>query len=1100
MKLYTLLSILLFGTVLFGMPAARAQETTGGLTGRIVDTTGHPLEGVTVTAVHLPSGTRYETRTSADGRYHLPGLRVGGPYTLSVTSAGMVPRTMDIPQVSLGENATQNVRLEADVRELGGVLIKAGPLNPRANTYGAGQNIGREQVRLMPSADRSLTDLTRLVPQGSKDNSFAGTNFRYNNVTIDGAVNNDAIGFTPSLGGQTGTSNMPGTSTRNNPISLDAIEDVQVYISPYDVTLGNFSGGSINAVTRSGTNTITGSIYAYGRNAAVTGPDNTGEEAQRKLPSDFHDYQVGARIGFPIVKDKLFFFSSEELTRRVDPIQQVAGSAASGGILSAADADSIRSHMMNAYGIDPGTAGITDVYSNSNKFFNRVDWNMGKRSQLVIRNNTIQSQALNMERDQTDFRFAGIGYEQVNNQTSTVAELRTHFSNRVSNSAIVGFTAIHDYRNPLSDPSIPQIQIVGRTPGSTIFLGTDREASIFNQRQRTVEVTDNVVLNLGTHTLTMGTHDELYHIDYGFVNSWNGRVTYLGIDDFLQNNPERVQGSYNYLNNSRAYILAHPGAVFNVDLYSLYIQDEYQVSERFKVTYGLRADYDIVPEKQPLNWRTRQAENDPNFGYTYTYTPMNQINQSYLTRPEVDPRVGFRADLRGDQRLILRGGAGVFTSRIPFAWLGYAFYNNGNTYGSFDQKTDGNPPAPFVQGTDPLRPNQGNGNPGIAGFIANQGQVVNSPYAGQTQVDLVDNHFIMPEVFRTSAALDYTDSYGFKYTVEGIFTKTLKDVLFQQVNISDNPTYYAYDSAINQRRQPIFGGSIDPHFANAYELSNTNKGYRYSITAQVSRKFSSGWQGMAAYTYGKSMDISNGVRNSMESSFQLNQALNPNSPGLAPSNFDLRHRIVADLGYEVNWNGSSRSSFLLYFSAQSGEPYTYGFVNYTVQNTPQQVSLAYIPRQGETINFFQNYTNSAGLYQTAQQQAQAFDNYIDQNKYLNSRRGDFTQRNAMTTPWNNDLDFHFSQDFGLDVRRPSQVLTFSFDIVNLTNLLDPHLGRVYFVPDTYNSTASVGLVPYEPVRTAQGYPIYQFVNPGKPYSVDFMASRWQMKFGVRYSF
>ncbi|TDW97242.1 TonB-dependent receptor [Dinghuibacter silviterrae] len=1092
MKLSTLF---LFCTGVLLSLLAAGQETGGGLTGRILDTAGAPLAGATVTAVHQPSGTHYETVTSPDGRYHLPGLRVGGPYILSVSYAGMTPRTLDIDQVRLGETLTQNIALQPAVHEVAGVVIKAASAAPRANTFGAGLNIGRDQLRTMPTATRSITDMTRLVPQGSKDNSFAGSNFRYNNVTIDGAINNDAIGFSPSLGGQTGTSNMPGSSTRNNPISLDAIEDMQVYLSPYDVTLGNFSGGSINAVTRSGTNKVTGSIYTYGRNAAITGPDNTHQEQARKMPSDFHDYQVGARVGFPIVKNKVFFFTNEELTRRVDPIQQVAGSAASGGILSLADADSIRSHMINTYGIDPGTAGVYDVYSNSNKFFNRLDWNIGRRTQLVLRNNTMHSEAINMERDQFDFRFAGIGYQQVNNQTSTVAELKTRFNNRWSNSFVAGFTSIHDFRNPLSDPSIPQVQIVGRSPGSTIFLGTDREAAIFNQKQRTIEITDNVTWNLGRHTITMGTHDELYHISYGFVNSWNGRVTYQSIEDFLANNPERVQGNYNFANNARAYILAHPGAVFNVNLYSAYLQDEVQVSDRFKVTYGLRADYDVVPSKQPLSEKTRTAVSDPNFGFSYTYTQMNQINQSYLTRPEISPRIGFRADPRGDQRVILRGGLGIFTSRIPFAWLGYAFYNNGDTYGSFDQKTDGNPPAPFAPGTDPLKPNQGQ--PGIAGFIANQGRIVNNPNAGQTQVDLIDNHFIMPEVLRGSFAVDYTDRFGFKYTFEALYTKTLKDVLFQQVNIKDNPTYYAYDSALNQRKQPIFGGSINPQFANAYELSNTNRGYRYSLTAQVSRKFPNGFQAMAAYTFGHSMDISNGIRNSMESNWQVNQALNPNNPGLAPSNFDLRHRIVADAGYEVTWHGHWRTSVLLFFSAQSGAPFTYGFVNYTVQNTPQQVSLAYIPRVGESVNFFQSYTDKTGQYQTAAQQAAAFDAFIDSSPYLRSRRGDFTQRNAVTTPWNNDLDFHFGQEFGLG---GSRVVSFTLDILNLTNLLDPNWGRVYFVPNTYNSTASVGLIPYIPARVSQGYPIYQFINPGKPYSVDFMASRWQMQAGVRYSF
>lgn len=1087
----------LFIAVLAILPFGRllAQETRGEIRGQVTDSLGAVLYGATVTLVHQPSGTRYSTATSSDGRYDLSGLRVGGPYRITLSYAGKVPVSRDDIQVALGEPQVLDFTLKDERYQLQNIVV-TGERRPLANTYGAGANFSNTQIRQTPSIGRSITDVTRLVPQGTKDNSFAGSDFRYNNVTVDGAINNDAIGFSPSTGGIVGTSNMPGSSTRNNPISMDAIQDMQVYVAPYDVKIGNFTGGSINAVTRSGTNTLEGSVYAYGRNAAITGSDRAGDGS--KMPSAFHEYQAGARLGFPLVKDKLFFFTNEEVTNRVDPILLQAGSTDNGGVLSAQDAQAILDTILNRYHFDPGTYNQFNTYSKSIKFFNRIDWNIGKNNQLAIRNNTVQSSAVNLERDQQDFRFSGISYVQTNNQSSTVAELTSRLNNKWSNSLVAGFTTIHDYRTPNSDPAIPQVEIIGRTPGSTIFLGTDREGSVFNMKQRTVEVTDNVSLNLGRHHLTIGTHNELYNIDYGFVNAWNGRVAYASIEDFLAANPDRVRGSYNYINNDRSYILAHSAAVFNINFYSAYMQDEIQVNRRFRITPGLRMDYIDVPHKQPLNYRVRDAVGDPFYSTTYTYTPLNQVTNDYLGRIQASPRVGFNYDLLGNKRLILRGGSGLFTGRIPLAWLGYAFYNTGNTYGAYDQNTAAGT-SQFVPGTDPLKYT----NQGIAGFAQQNGVAVNNPNAGKTEADLVDNRFVMPQVSRSSLALEYTDKAGFHYTLEGIYTQVITDVKFQQVNLSDNPSYYAYDTAVNRRLQPVFpSGSVNPFFTNVYELSNTGDGYRYSITGQVSRRFPFGLDAMAAYTYNRAKDINNGIRNSMESSWQLNQALNPNNPGLATSNFEVRHRIITSLSYHLPWHNNWMSSFSLFGSFQSGAPYTFGFVNATPQNSGQSVSLVYIPNRGEAVNFFQDYTDANHVPHSASEQATAFNTFIDGNKYLRSRRGNFTERNGTRTPWNNDVDFRFSQDFTMSPvgAKHAHVVTFNLDILNLTNLLDKKWGWVYFAPATYNYTESVGLVPYIPAKTSQGYPQYIFQNPGKSYSVDFMQSRWQMDMGVRYSF
>ena len=1082
-------SILLSFLLLVVAGTANAQITTSVLTGKVTDAKGAAMPGVSITVLNTSTGTKYASQTNAEGRYSVQNISPGGPYTISATFVGYKNDERSDITLQLG-NATFNFLLNEASTALNEVKVKSrGPAKTGAST-----RINANQIRTQPSLNRSLQDLTRNTPQ-SNNNSFQGTNFRYNNVTLDGAINNDAIGFSPSLGGQTNASGQVGSSTRTSPISLDAIQDIQVYVAPYDIKIGNVLGGSINAVTRSGTNELTGSAYAYGRGAGMIGPNNANPASGgdgSKLPSAFHDLNTGFRVGFPIIKNKLFFFSSEEFARRVDPVISGAGTAGSQNILTLADAQAI-SAKFAAAGFDAGAYNNTTIFSNSNKYFNRLDWNINDNNQLTIRNNTISSQATNLERDQQNFRFGSIDYTSHNNSSSTVAEWKSRFSSNVNNSLVFGYSNVHDYRAPNSNPALPQIEITGRTPGTTIFIGTDREAAIFDMHQKTTEFTDNLTWTTGKHTFTFGTHNEFYDITYNFVNAWNGRDAFSSIANFLADNPSRVRANFNYTNNNRDYILANPSARFKVNLLSLYGQDDIQLSDNFKLTAGIRLDYAGLPDKQPLSTKTTGAPVDPNYGNTYTYTKPKDITNKYLNNIEINPRVSFNWDVNGDQSVIVRGGTGTFTGRIPFAWLGYAFYNNGVTYGAYDTKT---PPAGISVVQAPAD--------GGAAYVAAHGGAGGGPLdvhnaAGATQADLVDNNFKMPQVWRSSLAVDRTTDNQWKFTLEGIYTKVIHDLKFQQVNTTDNVTYYPYDT---QHQQPIFVNTkINPLYTNAYELSNTDQGYRYSITGQIGKVFPFGLTANVAYTYGHSRDITNGIRNSMESNWQLNQALNPNNPGLANSNFDIRHRIVSNVNYRHDWDkeGNFTANFTFFFSAQSGNPYTYGFYPNAIDGTGQQVSLAYIPKKGETVNFFSDIAGGA----TAAEQAAAFDAFIDKSKYLSSRRGDFTQRNAAFTPWNNDLDFRFTQDFKFGNGKHKQMITFTYDIVNLTNLLNKKWGQYYFSANTYNSTSSVGLTPKTTPSFANAgttYPKYTFQDPGVPYSVDLFNSRWQMQFGVRYTF
>ena len=1052
-----------------------AQMTTSSIAGKIKDAKNEDVIGATIIAVHTPTGTKYGTVSDENGTYSISDMTPGGPYKITVTFVGAATQDLDNINLSLGPNNGPTFSMKDQTTEITAVLVTA---ERGATKTGAGTRIGEEQIKTLPSLSRSLQDLTRLTPQSS-NNSFAGTNFRYNNVTIDGTINNDAIGFSPTVGNAT-SGGMVGNSTRTNGISMDAIQDVQVLLAPFDVKIGNVLGGSINAVTRSGTNDVHGSVYGFFRNNSLTGPANAGDGS--KISSDYQDYQTGVRVGLPIIKNKLFWFTNEEITNRTEPTYYAADGSkdASGAQISLVDATTaqqISDFAKTKYGFDVGTYGAYNIYAKSQKFFNRIDWNINDNNVLTLRNNTVISEATNLERDANNFRFSGMDFKTNNNSSSTVAELKSHFGNKLSNSLVLGYSTVHDYRTPLSSNiNFPQTEIGYN--GGTILLGNDREATVFNMQQNTLEFTDNVTLHSGKNTFTFGTHNEFYDLHYGFVNAFNGRLAYKSVADFLASNVNRVRGTFSFddANNNRDYIFNNPYAKYNVSMLSVYGQDEVQVTKNLKVSIGARLDY-ATPDSPLLSTKTQNAKIDPLAGTTYTNTPLPSITNTFFKNLDVSPRLGFNWDVNGDRSLVVRGGTGIFVGRIPFAWLGYAFYNDGVGYGSFDVNNVAGKNKGDVLAVGPKQ------------FAYANGQ------ANKVQVDVLDNNFKMPEIWRSSLAVDYTVG-GYKLTLEGLYTKVLRDLKFQQVNLRDSVKYYAYDT---QHQMPIYvGGNIDGNFSNTYMLSNTDQGERYSLTGIVSKSYTFNEKNMlnvyAAYTYGVAKDITNGIRNSMESNWQLNQSLTPNNPVLAYSNFDIRNRIVANVSYKLAWSAAHQTTLGLVFTSQSGTPFTWGIVNGTIAGTPQAAGLVYIPKDvAEATTLFKDITGGA----TAATQAQNFMNFVAGDTYLSSRQGNFTERNGGRTPWNTNLDLRILHDINFKVGNDKvHTIELSLDIFNFTNLLNKDWGYSYFNSVTFNSTSSTGLS----VAAGATNPTYTWKQPLTPYSIDQLASRWQMQVGARYSF
>lgn len=1076
---------------LITLHALHAQETTATLSGTVTDANGAPVAGASIQALHVPTGTQSGTQTNSKGIFVMPNLKPGGPYTIIVSFVGFDEQKFENVNLSLGNNPELRIDMKNSEKNLQEVIVQTA-----RRPASSGLTVGRQQLNTLPTLGRSLSDFTRLTPQ-SNNNSFGGSNFRYNNITLDGAVNNDAIGFSNSFGGQSGggQSGTAGSGTRTNPYSLDVIQEVQVQLAPYDVKLGNFTGGSVNAVTKSGTNDIHGSVYGYGRNQTLMGKSVDGRKT--KIGSDFHDYQWGATVGGALVKNKAFFIVNFEQTRRQEPTFYNAGDP--GAAISIADAQAIKNQLQTKYGYNVGTYDRYKIFTNSDKVFLRFDFNLNPKNTLTVRGIYTNGWGNNLERTTTNFQFSSTDFTQYTKNYNIVAELKSKISNSLNNQFTASYINVHEYRT-FPDVLSPFMDI----GGGTVWAGTWREASIYNMKQQTYELTDNLVLTKGINKFTFGTHNEFYNLNYGFVNSWNGRWEYSSLASFLADQPSRIRGAFSTdpkLPNTRDAIYGNAPDPFKVNLLSAYAQDEIAVSSNFKVTPGLRLDFSGLGD-QPVTDPALNTIMDYNSANpTFTHTPFRELNNKWLGNATLSPRLGFNWDVKRNQSVVVRGGTGIFTGRIPFAWLGYAYTLNGTTYGNIDYKPASGQTVPLA--INPL-------------FLKDTVTKYGGAGASNTrEVDVVDNNFKLPTVWRSNIAVDFKLGKGYKLTLDALYTKTIHDVAFQQINIKDSVQYYSNGPT----QSPVYvGGKWYNNYSNVYLLTNTSKGFRYNLTAQISKvsngmkmglhNFNMNW--MAAYTYGMSKDVANGIRNSFQSNYELNPAIVPGNAQLAYSNFDLRHRIVASWSGNLAWNQMNTTSLSFFYSGQSGSPYS---VVYASGGNPfgnaANANLPYIPKDQSDIKLVDK-----GTY-TAAQQWTDLNNFIDNDPYLRTRRGKYAERNGLRTPWNHELDMKLMHEFRLSKKDKSKSLQLSLDIFNVLNLLNNDWGHITFVTNVNNYTVNLltfvadpanGSTPAIPVgKPSSGYtPAFNFNKPAginnQYYTVDPINSRWQGQVGVKFNF
>ncbi len=1062
-----------FGALLFvfaGLFSANAQVTSSAINGIVTDASGS-LPGVTVVATHNPTGTKYATSTREDGRYNFPNVAVGGPYTITASFIGYRETTLENINLVLGENRRIDLVMVPSAVQLGTVEV-SGIQDKLFNSSrnGTQTNISQQQIQNLPSLSRSLSDYTRLTPQSVQvgaGTSIGGANNRFNNISIDGAVNNDVFGLAAS-----GT---PGGQTGVEPISLEAIDQIQVVIAPYDVRQGGFTGGGVNAITKSGSNKTSVAAFFYGRNQEFAGVTPTNDPTAQLLKLDnFQDYQTGFGIGAPIVKNKAFFYVNAELTRRRNPLGFIPGTSSSNITLS--EINSI-TQLANSFGYDPGSAAGFTNRNNSQKIFGRIDWNLDDKNRLTLRHNYIKGISESGSQSTNAFTFAngGIFFPSITN--ASVLELKTQISNSASNNLLLTYTTIDDDRDPFGNP-FPRVRLNLNYGGTnrSVFLGGE-EFSVANKLDQTIlELTNNTTLYKGKHTLTFGTHNEFYKFKNLFIRENFGNYTYnLSSEADINNVPNIRPQSY-----ALSYSLVGEqqfAPEFRALQLGFYIQDEWEVNDRVKLNLGVRADIPIFLDNPASNGFFNFQFGS--FGVATERVPKAKILAS--------PRVGFNWDMNGDRTTQVRGGAGIFTGRVPYVWVANQYNNTGIEYARLFVSGN-NVPANFRFNPDPF----------------NQPKAEDLGLATATsEINVTDENFKFPQNFRANLAVDRKLFWGINGTLEGIFTKAINAVDYKDLNLQDPQTNLT--GADNRPLHPFTGGgtrnrvSRTSNYTNVILLTNTNKGYSYSFTASFDKPFENGFTAFAAYTIGESFDVAQTTSSQAVSNWRFTPNVNGlNNLELARSTFDYRHKVTSALTYSVSYAKNFATTISLFYSGLSGQPFSYiyqGDLNKEDLSANTSNDLIYIPRNAGEINFVQN-----GSLTPADQWA-ALDAFITSDEYLNSRRGQYAERNGARTPWNHQIDLRLMQDIKIQSGTMQNKLQITFDVFNVANLLNKKWGRQFFVS---NQTAQVirhaGFLAGTNTPTFTFTPINNAQTDNKPWNASNLGSRWQAQLGLRYSF
>ena len=1136
MKKSLLLRLVLVIVAVVGLTfSVNAQVTTSSMTGTIKDDKG-TLPGASIKATHTPTGTVYTVSTNNDGRFTIGAMRVGGPYTIEVSFVGFKPSKLTDVYLKIGEPYVVNVTLIDNSSTLSEVKIVGQSANSilNSNKNGTSTVIARQQIQSLPTITRSVNDLTRLTPQANGQ-SIGGGNYRSNNFTVDGANFNNQFGI-----GQ----NIPAGGS---PISIDALEQISINVTPYDVRQTGFTGGSVSAVTRSGTNTFQGNAFY-----TMRGEENQGKRIGEtyRIPASaiqkLDEKNYGFSLGGPIIKDKLFFFVNYEKKHTIQPgTTRIAstpgltyGAPGSPNTVVQAPAsllNEISSYLLNNYGYATGPyQGYSNV-SDNEKMFARLDWNISKNHRFSVRYNQVESQspssastsvtnsgvtgtlAYNNSRSGTannaGLPFFNSNYYQAANLYSAVAELNSSFGSKVTNVARVTYSHQNDPRNSDSAP-FPLVDILDGTQTATsanagnVLTTFGYEPFTYGNLRDVKGYTysDDLSLALGKHNITLGLQAELSTTTNGFQRFGTGFYTFRSWDDF-KNNLKPLQYSVTYpltADGSQAF------PSFKFAQYSAYLQDEFTVTDRLKLTAGIRFEQATYPNSPGILTHPLVA--------AQTFAEGRKVDTGVLpeNRISYSPRFGFNWDVNGDRSLQVRGGSGIFTGRVPFVWI-------------VSQSSD----AGLLQYLQTYSSANGGTVPSFNPSIAPNLLTATKPAAGTSipgTISVMSPDLKFPQTWKSSLAFDVKLPFGIVGTLEGIYGKDLNVAVARNINLvdptvtniagfPDNRPLYPNSVAgrqvvdINSAGLPVANATST---LNVTEMTNAKGGYNWQATAQLTKQFSNGVAAMIAYTRSDQRNYGDGAGDQLGNLWSIPAtSTNPNTPTLSYSQNLNPDRIIANISYRKEYLKNLSTSISLFYEGSQQGRYSYVYGADYNRDGVNGNDLIYIPRDASEMNFVAvptnlvTSTNAAGVVTTrayprsytAAEQASIFDAYISQDPYLSKHRGEYAERNAAKSPWRNQFDLRITQQVFKNFGKTKNSFEFTADIFNVGNLLNRKWGNVNFV-----NNASI-LVPQNPAQingttkptfilgAAQGDIVRDTFGTSQTIS-----STYYMQFGVRYNF
>ena len=1051
--------------------------TTSALTGIVSSQDGPAIPNARVVAVHMPTGTLYRATATSSGRYNLPNMRIGGPYRVTATSIGFEPRSEADVFLTLGQASRVDFRLVRRAVELAGVQVTAERdevLN--AGRTGAAMTVGPAKVALTPSIKRSTRDLTRLDPRSDGNMSFAGRNWLYNNISVDGSYFNNPYGLDdPSPGGQTNA----------EPIPYDAVAQLQVSIAPFDVREGGFTGANINTVTKSGTNDLRGSAYSFARNDALQGNKIKGSKVIANPDLTYN--QSGISVGGPLIRDKLFFYVNGEIERTKDPGSNFVasrGGATGLGVsrVQASVMDAIRQRMITEYNYDPGPYEGYFHRTDNDKLLVKLDWNLSESNNLSFRYNyldatrelpphpfVISYNNTGRGPNESSLPFYGSGYAINNGLNSYALELNsrgTGFANRF----FASYNRFRDFRDPFSE-DFPTIEI---GEGGVTYTSVGHEGFSINNvlNQDVIQLTNNFSLFRGKHVFTLGGNFE----SFDFFNSFNlfrhgffflpasipvptvGTV-FNSLDEFfaLTTGPNKK--------DFRGMIGSGPfkGENVHVGQLSFYGQDEVLTTDRLKMTYGLRVDFPMYftdPIDNPFS-RSLKARDEN--GQTEI------VDQSKLpgSSPLFSPRVGFNWNAVGDRRTQVRGGSGVFTGRLPFVWVGNVFANPG-------QNPNLLPPNPPIS--------SGHG----------------ATLQVSSDVNAMDPDFKWTQVWTTNFGVDQQLPWEMLGTVDVIYSKDLNAVFMRNADLAaplrtlpDGRPYYGAQLGQNE---------LNPgDFAGIYVIDNTDEGYSFNLTAQLRKAIGRDADATLGYSYTQ-------AKNSLKSTeiasvLWTNQPVqgDPNNPGLSYSEFGQRHRFIGSASWARSWSPNLRTQVGVFaelaegnrFAGSGGNRYSFIYSGDVNGDGTGGNDLIYIPKDASDIVLVPFPDGSVSV----QEQWTRLNAFIEQDDYLRANRGKIAERFGALNPWYNNVDLRVLQDFSFNTSGKRQTLQLSLDVLNVGNLINSDWG-VRKVASA-SATSPLRLQGFD----ASGRPTFNFTGPSTTYIDDpGFLSRWRAQLGLRYLF